>query len=136
MRRWLIGSSTCVAFAVAAWYGWSWLQRVERPIRVGILHSLSGPLKISEASMRDAEVMALEQVNADGGLLGRKVEWVIADGRSDPDVFAQEARRLIETEKVSAIFGCWSAHPAGASSRLWNRPGICSSLPRITKDWI
>jgi urea transport system substrate-binding protein len=109
MRRWLMGLGTCVAFAVAAWNGWTWVQRVERPIRVGILHSLSGPLKISELSMRDAEVMALEQVNAEGGLLGRKVEWVIADGRSDPDVFAQEARRLIETEKVSAIFGCWSA---------------------------
>jgi urea transport system substrate-binding protein len=55
--------------------------------------------------MRDAEVLALDQINAAGGLLGRKVEWIIADGRSDPKVFAQEARRLIETEKVCVIFG-------------------------------
>ena len=105
MRRWLLGLGTFVAFAVAAWYGWTWFQRVERPIRVGILHSLSGPLKISEESMKDAEVLALEQLNEAGGLLGRKVEWIIADGRSDPKVFAQEARRLIETEKVCVIFG-------------------------------
>ena len=58
--------------------------------------------------MIDGEVLALEQINAAGGLLGRKVEWIIADGRSDPQVFAQEARRLIETEKVCVIFGCWS----------------------------
>jgi urea transport system substrate-binding protein len=105
MSRWLMGLGTIAAFAVAGWYGWTWFQRVERSIRVGILHSKSGPLKISEESMIDAEVLALEQVNAAGGLLGRKVEWVVADGRSDPKVFAQEARRLIETEKVCVIFG-------------------------------
>jgi urea transport system substrate-binding protein len=105
MSRWLMGLGTIAAFAVAVWYGWTWLQRVERPIRVGILHSLSGPLRISEESMRDAELLALEQLNAAGGLLGRKVEWIIADGRSDPKVFAQEARRLIETENVCVIFG-------------------------------
>ena len=90
MRRWLLGLGTFGAFAAAAWFGWTWLQRVERPIRVGILHSLTGPLKISEESMIDAEVLALEQMNAAGGLLGRKVEWIIADGRSDPKVFAQK----------------------------------------------
>jgi ABC-type branched-subunit amino acid transport system substrate-binding protein len=105
VRRWLFGLGTFGALALAAWYGWTWLERVERPIRVGILHSRTGPLKISEESMIDGEVLALEQVNAAGGLLGRKVEWIIADGRSDPKVFAQEAQRLIEAEKVCVIFG-------------------------------
>jgi len=56
--------------------------------------------------MIDAELMALEEINREGGILGRKVECVIADGRSDFKVFAQEARALIETEKVCVIFGC------------------------------
>jgi urea transport system substrate-binding protein len=79
------------------------------PIRVGLLHSLTGPMAISEKSMVDAEVLALEQIRDSGGLLGRRVEWVVADGRSDPVTFAAEARRLIEAEKVSALIGCWTS---------------------------
>ena len=80
------------------------------PIRVGLLHSRSGSMKISEESMIDAEVLALEEINARGGLLGgRRVEWVIADGQSDWPTFAREAERLIKAEKVSVIFGCWTS---------------------------
>ncbi len=92
-----------------SWYAWKTYWRVEAPILVGILHSQTGPLAISEQSMIDAELMAIDEINQQGGLLGRKVKAVIADGRSDPKVFAQEARRLIETEKVSVIFGCWTS---------------------------
>ena len=67
-------------------------------------------MEISEKSMIEAEMLALEEINAQGGLLGgRQVEWVIADGRSDFPTFAREAERLIETEKVSVIFGCWTS---------------------------
>ena len=59
--------------------------------------------------MIDAEVLALEEIKANGGLLGRRVEWVIADGRSDWPTFAREAERLIDQEKVSVIFGCWTS---------------------------
>lgn len=79
------------------------------PIQVGILHSQTGPMKISEESMKDAEVLALEEINARGGLLGRRIEYIIADGRSDWPTFAQEAQRLVEQKKVSVIFGCWSS---------------------------
>ncbi len=80
-------------------------RQVEPPIRVGLLHSQSGPLAMSELSMIDAEVLALEEINKAGGVGGRNVEWVIADGESDPKTFARQARRLIDVEKVSVIFG-------------------------------
>ncbi|WP_422929862.1 urea ABC transporter substrate-binding protein [Singulisphaera sp. PoT] len=80
-----------------------------KPIVVGILHSQTGPMEISEKSMIDAEVMALEEINAQGGLLGRKVEWVIADGRSDWQYYAQQAERLIKEDHVAVIFGCWTS---------------------------
>jgi len=105
MRRWVLRLGTLIVLSVGLWYVVNLLWRVERPIRVGILHSRTGPLKISEEPMIDAERMALEEINREGGIRGRKVEWVIADGRSDPKVFAQEARVLIETEKVCVIFG-------------------------------
>jgi urea transport system substrate-binding protein len=98
-----------IVLAVLGWFGRDLLWHVEAPIRVGILHSMTGPLKISELSMIDAERMAIQEINDSGGLLGRRVEAVVADGRSDPQVFAQEARRLIEVEKVAVIFGGWTS---------------------------
>ena len=79
------------------------------PIKVGILHSRTGPMAISENSMVDAELLAIEEINAKGGLLGRKIQPVIADGKSDWPTFAKEAERLITQENVSVIFGCWTS---------------------------
>lgn len=79
------------------------------PIRVGLLHSKTGPFAISEASLIDAEVMAIEEINRSGGLLGKNVEAVVADGRSDPSVFAREAERLIADEKVAVLIGCYAS---------------------------
>ncbi|RTL84247.1 MAG: ABC transporter substrate-binding protein [Hyphomicrobiales bacterium] len=79
------------------------------PIKVGILHSRSGAMAISENSMVDAELLAIDEINAQGGLLGRKIQPVIADGKSDWPTFAKEAERLITQEKVSVIFGCWTS---------------------------
>jgi urea transport system substrate-binding protein len=79
------------------------------PIRVGILHSLSGTMAISETAVVDATILAIEQINAAGGVLGRPIEAVIADGESDWNVFAAEAERLINDEGVSVIFGCWTS---------------------------
>ncbi len=93
----------------AAWLLCDWFLVNRRPIVVGILHSQTGPMAISERSMIDAEVLALEQINASGGLLGRPVRWVIADGGSDWRTFAREAERLIRDEKVSVIVGCWTS---------------------------
>jgi len=82
MKRWLLALGAVTALG-GAWYAWRVYWRVEAPILVGILHSQSGPLKISEESMIDAELMAIAEINQ-RGLLGREVKPIIADGRSDP----------------------------------------------------
>jgi urea transport system substrate-binding protein len=109
MRRWLIALFVVALASVVVFPVAFWLLSPAVPIRVGILHSRTGPTTISEESMKDAEVLALEEINARGGLLGRQIEWVIADGRSDWPTFAREAQRLVEQTKVSVIFGCWSS---------------------------
>ncbi len=109
MKRW---STVLIALAVVSAVSFWLVSRFvgqAAPILVGILHSQTGPMEISERSMIDAEVLALTEINKRGGLLGRRIEWVTADGRSDWPTFAREAQRLIEQEKVSAIFGCWTS---------------------------
>lgn len=107
--RWLAGWLAAAAAVAAAALLTDRLLVDRRPIVVGILHSLTGPIAISERSMVDAEVLALEEINASGGLLGRPVRWVIADGKSDWPTFAREAARLLEVDRVSAVFGCWTS---------------------------
>jgi len=111
MKWWLSALVIAVVLGtVTIWAAVRLRDRVEPPIRVGILHSMTGPVAISEKSMIDAEVLALEEINRTGDLLpGHRVEWVIADGRSDWPTFAREAQRLIDEEKVSVIFGCWTS---------------------------
>lgn len=79
------------------------------PIKVGVLHSLTGTMAGSESPVVDATLLAIEQLNSQGGVLGRPVEAIVADGRSNSETFASEARRLIETEGVCTIFGCWTS---------------------------
>lgn len=78
-------------------------------VKVGLLHSLSGTMSISETSVRDAEMLAISEINAKGGVLGKQIEAVQADGASDPQVFAEKARDLIQNEKVVTVFGCWTS---------------------------
>lgn len=78
-----------------------------QPIRIGVLHSLTGALAVSERPLVDAVQLAVNEINASGGVLGRPLEMVVADGQSNPAVFAREAERLITQEKVSVLFGCW-----------------------------
>lgn len=107
-RPWL---AVLLAAGIAG-LGWLLLDRllVDRsPIVVGILHSRTGPMAVSENAMIDAEVLALEELNRSGGLLGRPVRWIIADGASDWPTFAREAERLIRDEHVAVIFGCWTS---------------------------
>lgn len=82
---------------------------IREPIKVGVLHSLSGPMAATETSVKDATLMALAEINARGGLLGRRIEPIVVDGRSDWATFAAEAERLITKEKVSVVFGCWTS---------------------------
>jgi urea transport system substrate-binding protein len=79
------------------------------PIKVGILHSLSGTMAISETSLKDVALMTIEEINEKGGLLGRKIEAVVVDPASDWPLFAEKAKELITREKVAAVFGCWTS---------------------------
>jgi len=79
------------------------------PIRIGVLHSLTGTMAASEAPLVDAVRMAVAEINAAGGLLGRQLELVLVDTRSDPAFSAREAERLITQEHVSALFACWTS---------------------------
>lgn len=79
------------------------------PIRVGVLHSLSGTMSVSESVVVDAVLFAIDEVNQAGGVHGRPLKAVVADGRSDWPTFAREAERLITAEKVPVVFGCWTS---------------------------
>src|SRR5215207_323762 len=81
----------------------------EDTIKVGILHSLSGTMSISETTVRDAELMAIEEINAAGGVLGKQLVPVIEDGASDWPTFAEKARKLLQEDQVDVIFGCWTS---------------------------
>ncbi|WP_136064424.1 urea ABC transporter substrate-binding protein [Modicisalibacter radicis] len=81
----------------------------EDPIKVGILHSLSGTMAISESTLKDEMLMLIEQQNAQGGLLGRQLEPVVVDPASDWPLFAEKARQLLEQDKVDVIFGNWTS---------------------------
>ncbi len=78
-------------------------------VKVGLLHSLSGTMAISETSVRDAELLAIEEINAAGGVLGRQIEAIEEDGASEPSTFAEKAQKLIQDDEVATIFGCWTS---------------------------
>ncbi len=98
-----------LAALVAGVVVWATWAPKPQPVKVGILHSLTGTMAISEASVRDATLLAIEELNATGGVLGRRIEPVVADGRSNWRVFASEAERLIVGERVAVVFGCWTS---------------------------
>lgn len=79
------------------------------PIKVGILHSLSGTMAISETVLKDVALMEIEAINAAGGVLGRKLEPVVVDPASNWPLFAERARQLLTQDKVSVVFGCWTS---------------------------
>ena len=79
------------------------------PIKVGILHSLSGTMAISETVLKDVAMMAIDEINAAGGVLGRKLEPVVVDPASNWPLFAEKARQLLTQDKVAVTFGCWTS---------------------------
>ena len=79
------------------------------PIKVGVLHSLSGTMAISETALKNTALMTFEEINAKGGVLGRPIEPVVVDPASNWPLFAEKARQLITQDKVAAVFGCWTS---------------------------
>jgi len=102
--RWLIASvGLCLGLAAA------FPAKAQDTIKVGILHSLSGTMAISETTLKDVMLMLIEEQNKKGGLLGKKLEPVVVDPASNWPLFAEKARELITKDKVAVVFGCWTS---------------------------
>jgi urea transport system substrate-binding protein len=83
--------------------------RAEDTVKVGVLHSLSGTMAISETSLRDVLLFTFDEINAAGGVLGKKIEPVVVDGASNWPLFAEKAKQLLEQDKTAVTFGCWTS---------------------------
>ncbi len=104
-RRWL---SAAAGLALAA-TGFTSAAHAADTIKVGILHSLSGTMAISETTLKDVMLMLIAEQNKKGGLLGKKLEPVVVDPASNWPLFAEKARELISKDKVAVVFGCWTS---------------------------
>ena len=85
------------------------LYAQQKTVKIGILHSLSGTMAISETVLKDTVLMAVDEINAKGGVMGYKIEPVVVDPASNWPLFAEKARQLITQDKVAAVFGCWTS---------------------------
>jgi urea transport system substrate-binding protein len=83
--------------------------RAADDVKVGVLQSLSGTMAISEVTVKNAEMMAIDEINAKGGVLGKKIDAVVEDGASDPAIFSQKATKLVESDGVVTVFGGWTS---------------------------
>jgi len=83
--------------------------RAEDTVKVGVLHSLSGTMAISETSLRDVLLFTFDEINKKGGVMGKKIEPVVVDGASNWPLFAEKAKQLLEEDKVAVTFGCWTS---------------------------
>ena len=84
-------------------------QKTGSVVKVGILHSLSGTMAMSETPVRDSELLAIKEINEAGGVLGKKIQVIEEDGESNPATFADKARKLLEKDRVVTVFGCWTS---------------------------
>jgi urea transport system substrate-binding protein len=106
-RKQFLKSMLGLAFGASTVFGTA--AQAADTIKVGILHSLSGTMAISETALKNTALMTIEQINAEGGLLGKKLEPVVVDPASNWPLFAEKARQLITQEKVDVVFGCWTS---------------------------
>ncbi len=128
-RNFVLGLAAVCVTTVAAWFALKTMgprggapavtAPSGPPILIGVIHSMSGTMAFSERPVVDATLLAIREINDKGGVLGRKIEPVIADGRSDWPTFAKEAERLITVEKVVTLFGGWTS-----ASRKSMRPVV------------
>ncbi|WP_428248653.1 urea ABC transporter substrate-binding protein [Ferrovibrio sp.] len=101
--------NTAAALGLAASISFAATAQAQETIKVGVLHSLSGTMAISETTLKDTVLMMVDDVNKKGGLLGKKLEAVVVDPASNWPLFAEKARELLAKEKVSVVFGCWTS---------------------------
>src|ERR1700733_4831164 len=96
-------------FVLAAGLAFSGAARAQDTIKVGVLHSLSGTMAISETTLKDTILMMIDEQNKKGGMLGKKLQAVVVDPASDWPLFAEKAAQLLEKDKVAVVFGCWTS---------------------------
>ncbi len=110
MRDWVRGASMAAAAVVLLNAAPARAQATDTgPVKIGILHSLSGTMAISETTLKDVMLMLIDEQNKKGGVMGRKLEAVVVDPASNWPLFAEKARELITVQKVAAVFGCWTS---------------------------
>jgi urea transport system substrate-binding protein len=99
--------TVATALAISGWMPQA--VAADDTIKVGVLHSLSGTMAISETTLKDVALMTIDEINANGGVLGKMLEPVVVDPASDWPLFAEKARELLAKEKVAVVFGCWTS---------------------------
>jgi urea transport system substrate-binding protein len=109
MHKQIVKSFAALALASAALFGTHTATAQEKVVKVGILHSLSGTMAISETSLRDVLLFAFDQINAQGGVMGYKIEPVVEDGASNWPLFREKAKELLLEDHVPVVFGCWTS---------------------------
>src|SRR5919106_933331 len=109
MKRRMFVKALTIAASVAAIGAAPAAHAQSKTVKVGVLHSLSGTMAISETVLKDVALMAIEEINAKGGVMGMKIEPVVVDPASNWPLFAEKARQLLTQDKVAAVFGCWTS---------------------------
>jgi urea transport system substrate-binding protein len=109
MKRMILRTAMAASVAAVASLPLALPAAAQDTIKVGVLHSLSGTMAISETTLKDVMLMLIEEQNKKGGLLGKKLEAVVVDPASNWPLFAEKARELITKEKVASVFGCWTS---------------------------
>src|SRR6202158_4978087 len=104
-RRWLAATAGLVLGLAA----FTTAKAADDTIKVGVLHSLSGTMAISETTLKDTVLFLIDEQNKKGGVLGRKLEAVVVDPASNWPLFAEKARGLLSVDKCAAVFGCWTS---------------------------
>ena len=121
--RLLLLATTAGAFALTACSGGGGNAGAPSgdSVSVGVLQSLTGTMAISEITVKNAEMLAIEEINAAGGVMGKKINALVEDGASDPSTFAQKASKLIESDGVSTVFGGWTSASRKAMLPVFER---------------
>ena len=108
LRRNFVKTVSAIAVSAALVLG-SFHALAAETIKVGVLHSLSGTMAISETALKETVLMAIAEINAKGGVLGKQLEPVVVDPASNWPLFAEKARQLLSQDKVAVTFGCWTS---------------------------
>jgi urea transport system substrate-binding protein len=124
-KRFMIAALACTALVSACSTGGDGgnATAAGEEVKVGILHSLSGTMAISEVTVKNSTQLAIDEINAAGGVLGKQIAAVVEDGASDPAIFAQKASKLIESDGVATVFGGWTSASRKAMLPVFEKTG-------------